>query len=380
MEKALRCPSKPYKIFSVNRNSPFRISAFLFLLSLVSPPPAYSLTNGLALTPPMGWNSWYNFTDRISETLIEQMADTMATNGMKDAGYEYVNIDNCWSLGNDVNGLPIVDTTKFPSGMKALGDHIHSKGLKFGLYSRKGLPLWGFCTPFSMDWNRTGYANVLASWGVDFMKIDNAPSTNISLQADYAVVGDAFADCGRPIVYSICVGVFESWMPSVGNLWRTTIDIGGDWSGVTNNLDQNNWTAPLAGPGQWNDPDILVVGRGSLTYEESKANFTMWCMVAAPLIAGNDLRFMPASIRDILTASEVIAVDQDPAGIQGTPVSSVPGVEGNLEVWSKPLGAKGTTRAVALFNRSLVPADISVWWTNLDLGIGPAQVRDLWAR
>lgn len=345
----------------------------------VAPERCVGLTNGLALTPPMGWNSWNRFTGAINEQLIQQMADAMATNGMKAVGYQYVNIDDCWSVGNDTNGLPLVDTNKFPSGMKALGDYIHAKGLKFGLYTRRGTPSCGYCTPFAMDWNLTGYADKLASWGMDYLKVDLSAGTN-SYKTDYTLIGNALAGCGRPVVYSICTGCFESWMPDCGNLWRTTQDISFDFPSIVSNLDVNNTVAWAGGPGHWNDPDMLQVGNGALTDDENRSHFTMWCIAAAPLIAGNDLRSMSGNIGGILTAPEVIAVDQDAAGVQGTRVSSVVGSGGNLEVWSKPLGTQGSSKAVALFNRSTNQSNITVYWTNINLSSGPALVRDLWAR
>ena len=357
------------------------------LLVLITVSPTWALTNGVALTPPMGWNSWYTFTDNINETLIRQMADAIATNGMKETGYEYVALDDCWSLGNDESGLPIVDTSKFPSGMAALGSYIHGKGLKFGLYTRcgEGPTHWGYRTPFGIGTNRTGYINTLASWGCDFLKVDLDPTTN-SLQADFEAISQGIVACGRPMAYSICTGWFAPWMPACGNMWRTSNDwsFSNQFQVMLSILDQNNSTAWAAGPGQWNDPDMLMVGVAPayflMTDTEYRAHFTMWCIVAAPLIAANDVRSMTPAIKEILTAPEVISVDQAASGVQGTRISSVAGTGGALEVWRRPLGNNTNIQAVALLNRSTIAADITVYWTNLNLSSASAQVRDLWAR
>lgn len=335
-----------------------------------------ALENGLARTPPMGWNSWNYFSSGINETIVKEIADAMVSSGMKDAGYEYIVIDDTWqATSRDANGNLVPNPTKFPSGMKALADYIHSKGLKFGLYSDRGTAT---CCGLPGSY---GYevkdANTFAAWGVDYIKYDNCnPAPGSNIVDDYTRMRDALAGCGRPIVYSICAWWYQGWEVEVGNLWRTTNDISDNFSSVCSIIETNNQSAAVAGPGHWNDPDMLEVGNGGMTTTEYQAHFSMWCIMAAPLMAGNDLRNMSQETINILTNTEVIAVDQDPAGIQGTRVVD----NGDLEVWCKPLGsATGNTKAVALFNRSGSAATITVNWSDIGLS-GSATVRDLWAK
>jgi alpha-galactosidase len=335
----------------------------------------YSLTNGLALAPPMGWNSWNNFGCNINEVLIRNSADAMATNGMKAVGYRFINLDDCWQLSRDPNGVIVADPARFPSGIKALADYVHAKGLLLGLYSDHGL---NTCAGRPGGY---GYeyldANTYASWGVDYLKYDNCnlpPGDNS--QADYFRMSDALMKSGHPITFSICAWSFSSWAPNLGNLWRTTGDISDSFSSMVSKLGDNSKPAFVAGPGRWNDPDMLEVGRGGMTALEDQAHFTLWCIMAAPLLAGNDLRNMSAQTLSILTNPEVIAVDQDPAGEQGIQVAG----SSTLQVWCKPLGANFNTKAVALFNTGTNAASITAAWTNLGLLPGPATVRDLWAR
>jgi alpha-galactosidase len=324
----------------------------------------------------MGWSSWNYFHCGVTETDVMRMADVMATNGMKDAGYQYINIDDCWALYRDTNGVVVADTNSFPSGIKALADYVHSRGLKFGLYTDRGSAT---CAGRPGSY---GYENLdaltYASWGVDYVKEDACNSVD-DAYSDYTRMSAALASCGRPIVFSLCNGPFAPWMPVVGNLWRTTGDLQSSFDSVLSNLDDNSNSAFAAGPGQWNDPDMMVVGLG-MSDTEDQAHFSMWCIAAAPLIAGNNLTNMSQATLATLTNPEVIAVDQDPAGVQGTRVSSVAGPGGNLEVWCKPLGTDLTTKVVALFNRSSTNASIIVNWSDILLQPGNATVRDLWAR
>ena len=334
-----------------------------------------ALENGLARTPPMGWNSWNYFASGINETIVMGIADVMVSSGMKDAGYEYIIIDDTWQASRDSNGNIVPNATKFPSGMKALADYIHSKGLKLGLYSDRGTAT---CCGLPGSY---GYevqdATTYAKWGVDYIKYDNCnPAPGSVIQDDYIRMRDALANCGRPIVYSICAWWYQGWEVEVGNLWRTTSDISDNFSSVCSIIETNNQSAAVAGPGHWNDPDMLEVGNGGMTTTEYQAHFSMWCIMAAPLIAGNDLRNMTQETINILTNTEVIAVDQDAAGIQGTRVVD----NGDLEVWCKPLGSStGNTKAVALFNRSSATATMTVNWSDIGLS-GSATVRDLWAK
>ncbi|MCD6377150.1 MAG: glycoside hydrolase family 27 protein [Caldisericaceae bacterium] len=339
----------------------------------------------LALTPPMGWNSWNTFKCDINENLIKEIADAMVSSGMKDAGYEYVIIDDCWQVSRDSAGNIQADPEKFPSGIKALADYIHSKGLKFGIYSDAGLKT---CQgrPGSRGYEFQD-ARQYAKWGVDYLKYDWCYHGTQDAKASYALMGMALRATGRPIVYSICEwGTNKPWLWGKevgGNLWRTTEDILNCWDcraswggmGFVHILDAQDSLAKYAGPGHWNDPDMLEVGNSGLTLSESRAHFSLWCVLAAPLIAGNDIRKMTPEIRDILTNKEVIAVDQDSLGKQGRKVKDL----GDLEVWSKEL--RDGSRAVVLFNRSKKSAKIGISWE--EIGMNKAalmKVRDLWKK
>jgi alpha-galactosidase len=343
------------------------------LLALQPAAPGLALTNNLALTPPMGWNSWNYFGCNVSDTLIRGIADTMATNGMQAAGYQFINIDDCWQVSRDTNGVIVPDPARFPNGIKALADYVHAKGFKLGIYSDHGLE--------TCQGRPGGYgyeyldANTYAAWGVDYLKYDNCnlPAGDDS-RADYLRMADALMKSGRPITFSLCHWAYASWEPDAGNLWRTTGDINDSFASMVSNLNGNQPPAFLAGPGRWNDPDMLEVGNGGMTSTEDQAHFSLWCVVSAPLIAGNDLTSMSAQTASILTNAELIAVDQDPAGEQGIPAAGT-----TLQVWCKPLGTDFTTKAVALFNSTNAAQSITVTWTNVGLQAGPATVRDLWA-
>ncbi len=344
----------------------------------------WALDNGLALTPPMGWNSWNKFGCDVSEDLIRSTADAMVSRGMRDAGYQFVVIDDCWQVGRDKEGNIVADPKRFPSGMKALADYIHAKGLKFGIYTDAGT---GTCE------NRPGSrgyefqdARQYAAWGVDYVKIDWCNTSTQDCPSSYALFRNALKASGRAIVFSICEwGTSKPWLwaKDVGHLWRTTEDIVDCWDCKTNGgglgwtkiLDLQVGLETYAGPGHWNDPDMLEVGNGMMKSHEYEAHFSLWCILAAPLMAGNDLRNMTGEIAEILTNKEVIAIDQDPLGMQGRKVRD----DGDHEVWSKQL--KGGGRAVALLNCGKEPGAISVAWEELGyLASLPAAVRDLWAK
>ncbi len=314
--------------------------------------------DSLALTPPMGWNSWNCFSCDINEQKVKDMADLIVANGMKEAGYEYINIDDCWQVGRDADGNIQVDSLRFPSGIRALADYIHAKGLKFGIYSCAG-SLTCAGRPGSRGYQYQD-ARTYAKWGVDYLKYDWCYDEHQSPQGAYRTMSDALKICGRPIVFSICEwGNSEpwKWAKGVGQLWRTTGDIAGlfegsiHWGGlsVVDIIDRNAELYPYAGPGHWNDPDMLQVGNGDLTLEENRSHFTMWCMLAAPLLAGNDLRKMNAEVLNILIDKDVIAIDQDRLGKQGRRYIKV----GSHEVWVKQL-ANGEA-AVCFFNRDEKP-------------------------
>jgi alpha-galactosidase len=336
----------------------------------------------LAKTPPMGWNSWNRFGCDVSEQLILEMADALVTTGMRDAGYQYIVIDDCWQVSRDDRGQIVADPNRFPSGIKVLADRVHAKGLKFGLYSDAGSKT---CQgrPGSNGYEVED-ARQYAAWGVDYLKYDWCSNDGVDPKIAYPTMRDALKSTGRSIVFSICEWGYSNpwtWARGVGHLWRTTIDIQDcwdcvrDWGGAgwTVLLDKQVGLEKFAGPGGWNDPDMLEVGNGDLTTSENRAHFSFWALLAAPLMAGNDLRTMSAETRDILTNREVIAIDQDPLGIQGRRVRD----DGDTEVWAKRLADGG--QAVIFFNRGKAEAPINVSWVELGMAYAaePA-VRDIW--
>jgi len=337
----------------------------------------------LAPTPPMGWNSWNKFGCNINEALVRKQADAMAASGMKAAGYQYIVIDDCWQKSRDDEGNIVADPERFPSGIKALADYVHSKGLKFGLYSDAGALTCGG-RPGSAG-REFQDARQYAKWGVDYLKYDWCNTGTRNAEAAYTIMAKALRESGRDIVLSICEwgnNQPEGWAPAVGHLWRTTGDIYDawegkkDWShGMTNILDMQAERWRNSGPNAWNDPDMLEVGNGGITSTEYESHFSLWAMLAAPMIAGNDLSTMDADTRRILTNADVIAVDQDPLGQQARRVWK----QGDLEIWARPL--KGGEHAVVLFNRSKAPAEMKVGWDQLNLPAGlRADVKDLWSK
>lgn len=314
----------------------------------------------LAQTPPMGWNSWNYFECNISEELIRETADAIVSSGLKDVGYIYVNIDDCWHGVRDSLGFIHPNKERFPSGIKALADYVHSKGLKLGIYSCAGSKT---CAGYSGSRGHE-YQDAItyASWGIDYLKYDWCNTENLNAIGSCTTMRDALYSAGRPIVLSICEWGNNKpweWGAEVGHLWRTTGDIyncfdciedHGTWKswGVMQILDMQNGLRKYAGPGHWNDPDMMEVGNG-LTDNENRAHFSMWCMIAAPLIAGNDIRNLPKDVKSILTNKEVIAIDQDALGIQGFKYSS----KDSVEVWFKPL--VNDDWAMCVLNRSNEP-------------------------
>jgi len=338
----------------------------------------------LASAPPMGWNSWNKFGCDVSEPLIRETADAMVSSGMKDAGYQFVVIDDCWQVDRDPQGRIVPDAKRFPSGMKALADYVHGKGLKFGLYSDAGAMT---CQrrPGSLGYEQED-ARQYAAWGADYLKYDWCYTDGVDPKIAYTTMRDALRATGRPIVFSLCEWGRSKpweWARGVGHVWRTTEDIQDcwdclrDWGGAgwVRLLDKQVGLEKFAGPGGWNDPDMLEVGNGGLTTAESRAHFSLWAMIAAPLMAGNDLRSMTPEIRDILTNKDVIAIDQDPLGRQATRIRD----DGEFEVWARPLA--GGDWAVALLNRGKQAHDITVAWVELGLSASAApRVRDLWTK
>ncbi len=348
--------------------------------------PATTVTpNGLAATPPMGWNDWYSFGCNVSASLIEQTAQAMVTSGMKAAGYQYVNIDDCWlDPQRAADGSLQADPAKFPDGIKAVADYVHSLGLKLGIYEDVGTKT---CAGYPGSYGHYQQdAQTLASWGIDFVKMDwcNVPFSDFPgltqqqvAENLYTEFGQALRATGRPILYSICEWNPSlqpwTWAPEIANMWRSNDDYGDTWSQVLGNLGQEASLAGYAGPGHWNDPDILQIGRSGLTTSEDQAQFSMWAMLSAPLLAGNDLRSMTPAVRDILTNREVIAIDQDPLGAEATRLSE----QGNADVWVKQL-ANGD-RAIMLLNRGSTPLSISTTARAAGLpAAGGYRVRNLW--
>jgi alpha-galactosidase len=351
------------------------LSALLLLLTFgVSAAYRTSPPTRVALTPPMGWNSWNHFGCDVSEALIRETADAIVSSGMLDAGYKYVVIDDCWQVSRDRSGTIIADPQRFPHGIKALADYVHSKGLKFGIYSDAGTKT---CQgrPGTLGFEERD-AQTYAGWGVDYVKEDWCNADRLDARTQYTKFRRALDRTGRPIVLSICEwGVNQpwDWAPSVGNLWRTTDDISDNWASMLSNLDQSAQHSAVARPGAWNDPDMLEIGNGGMTADEYRAHMSLWAMQAAPLIAGNDLRTMSAETKSILTNAEVIAVDQDSLGAQGTLVSSGPP---ERQVWSKPL--RDGSRAVVLLNRATSSDSISLSFRRAGIHTDSASVRDLW--
>jgi len=341
--------------------------------------------NGLALTPPMGWNSWNKFACNVNEQTVRDTADAMVSSGMRDAGYQYVVIYDCWQGPRDPCGVITADTLKFPSGIKALADYVHSRGLKFGIYSDAGRLTCGG-RPASQG-HEYQDALTYARWGVDYLKYDWCNTGERNAREAYAVMADALRSSGRDIVFSMCEWGTASpwlWAKNTANLWRTTGDIsddfatkkkGHDWEHpVLMLVDLNEPLWPFAGPGHWNDADMLEVGNGGMTPDEYRAHISLWAMMASPLMAGNDVAHMDETTRSILLNKEVIAVDQDRLGAQGHRMWK----DVDREIWVKPLA--GGARAVLLFNRGEAPVAIRATAEQLGYPAGVrAKVRDLWA-
>jgi len=338
----------------------------------------------LAKTPPMGWNSWNKYHCDVSEALIMQMADAMVSSGMKDAGFEYIVIDDCWQIARDENGEIVADKDRFPHGMKYVADYVHSKGLKFGIYSCAG-KLTCEKRPGGLG-HEYQDARTYARYEVDYLKYDWCNSSTQDAKSSYANMRDALYAAGRPIVFSICEWGSNKpweWAGDVGHLWRTTGDIGDSWNSLINIFNQQKDLARYAGPGHWNDPDMLEVGNGGMTYEEYKTHFSLWCMLASPLMAGNDLQNMTPETKSILLNKEIIALDQDSLGRQAVCYRD----NGDYQIWIKVLA--NNEKAICLLNKSDEKKSVMVDYAllakaNTGRRSGPAmnlenyRVRDLW--
>jgi alpha-galactosidase len=323
----------------------------------------------------MGWNSWNKFAGRVDDATVRSIADAMASNGMKEAGYRYINIDDTWEAGRDAQGN-IQTNKKFPD-MKALADYVHSKGLKLGIYSSPGP---NTCAGYEGSYGHEEQdAKTYAAWGIDYLKYDWCGArtlyTDEEMPAIYQKMGDALLASGRPIVYSLCqYGRLDVWKWGAdvgGNLWRTTGDIRDSWDSMSHIGFGQNDLAQWARPGHWNDPDMLEIGNGAMSETEYRTHMSLWAILAAPLLAGNDLRSMSPGIHQILTNREVIAVNQDKEGKQGKQVWK----SGEQEIWTKPLSDGAT--AVAVFNRGKDETKVSVKWADLGI-VKKKAARDLW--
>ncbi|MGE5206962.1 MAG: glycoside hydrolase family 27 protein [Chlamydiota bacterium] len=329
-----------------------------------------------AATPPMGWNSWNHFACKVTAADVRAAADSIASNGMKAAGYTYINIDDCWQGKRDAQGN--IHANERFGDMKALADYVHSKGLKIGIYSSPGPKT---CAGYEGSYRHEEQdAKQYAAWGFDYLKYDWCSASKVYKSSQmpevYKKMHDALAGTGRPIVFSLCQYGLDRvwrWGASVGgNLWRTTEDISDRYDRMSVIGFDQNGLQRFAGPGHWNDPDMLEIGNGGMNHDEYITHMSLWSLLAAPLLAGNDLSKVSAADLAILTNKEVIAVDQDAKGAQGYRVTQ----EGPLEVWAKPL-ADGSY-AVGLFNRGESPNPVTLELK--DIGInGSAQIRDLWA-
>lgn len=374
----------------------FGALAFAFLTVIIASAGAYAQKfQRLAETPPMGWNSWNKFGPNVDEQMIREMADAMVLSGMKSAGYEFINIDDAWQGYRDSLGFVHPDSARFPHGMKALADYVHSKGLKLGIYSDAGnMTCAGRVGSRGHEYQD---ALIYSKWGIDYLKYDWCYTNGLNPIGAYTTMRNALYAAGRPVVFSICEwGTAKPWLwaDTVGNLWRTTGDISANFE---KNIDHGTWVQlsvmsildlqkglrKYAGPGHWNDPDMLEVGNG-MSNSEDRAHFSMWCMLAAPLIAGNDLRNMNPETKAILENEEAIAVDQDSLGVEGFTYSSADSVE----VWFKPL-MKGDW-AMCFLNRSISPKNVafdfqkenvfdSLSGRNAGFENTMYKLRDLWA-
>ena len=369
----------------------------LFLLPVFCAPALAQKFEGLALTPPMGFNTWNTFQANIDEMLIKETAEAMIKNGMRDAGYVYIVIDDCWeSKERDAKGNIVADPVKFPNGMKALSDWLHAKGFKFGLHNCAGVKT---CAGYPGGWGHEFQdALTYASWGLDYLKYDWCDHGTADGRDAYARMSAALRAAGHPVVFSLCEWGQNKpweWAKDVGHLWRTSGDIYDSYDGrkswemgwkrildlqytLVENSMGSDGIGKYAGPGHWNDPDMLEVGKSGLSYAESRAHFSLWCVIAAPLIAGNDVRHMKEEYRSMLTDKEVIAIDQDALGKQGFRALAEPA--NNLEVWAKELS--NGEWAVCALNTAPTDAELTIKWEYFSwfLKGQPFSLQDVWAK
>ena len=365
-------------MFGLNKKNgrKFGVIASLALAGLASQ--AFASADTLVLTPPLGWNSWNVFHENINEKQIQEIADAMVESGLRDAGYVFLNLDDNWmDTKRDAQGNLQNNPKTFPSGMKAIADYVHKKGLKFGLYGDRGKRT---CHHYNSNWQSESGSNghevqdakKLAEWGVDYWKYDNCDSDPRTQEKDYTAMSNALRNSGRDIVFSICMWEYKDWMPKIANLWRTTFDIGPEWistswyRGVYEIIDANNKYWQIAKPGHWNDPDMLEVGNRGLSYEEQRSQMTMWSIMAAPIMISSDVRNMSNETKELYLNKDMIAINQDSLGVQGHRISDKNG----KQVWTKPL--KNGDIAVALLNNNnstqTVECNFKDIWKKKDLG------------
>ncbi|HZK07189.1 MAG TPA: glycoside hydrolase family 27 protein [Bacteroidales bacterium] len=352
---------------------------FLSLLVLM----AAALYGQSAKAPIMGWSSWNNFRTNIDEAMIRQQADALVTSGLWDAGYRFINIDDGYFGGRDLSGQIFVDSTKFPSGMKSLADYIHSKNLKAGIYSDAGRNTCGSIWDDDKNGIGVGLYGYLEQdchlffnkWGFDFLKVDwcGAEQMKLDEETEYVRIIDHVKSLDSNIVFNVCRWQFPGeWVTKKADSWRISGDIDASFSSILHIIDLNVELYKYASAGHYNDMDMLQVGRG-MSYDEDKTHFSMWCMLNSPLLAGNDLRSMSAETIEILTNQELIALSQDIGYRQATRIFS----QDNLEIWLKPLGVDGKSKAVALMNRG--EQEIDFYLSPEMIGVEThCQLRDLW--
>ncbi|WP_221030456.1 glycoside hydrolase family 27 protein [Actomonas aquatica] len=376
----------------MNRLNP--LSALALGAALLASPLSAQKFEDLAQTPPMGWNSWNTFASNINEDLVKGVADAMVANGMRDAGYEYIVLDDTWSLRErDENGSLVADPEKFPSGMKALADYVHERGFKLGIYSCAGSKT---CAGYpGSQGHEYQDARLWASWGIDYLKYDWCYTETRDAREAYTTMRDALYTAGRPIVFSICEwGTAKpwEWAEDVGHLWRTTGDIYDSWDGykmwemgwkrildLQSELVKEwgpNGIAKYAGPGHWNDPDMMEVGNDGLTVAESRAHFSLWCMIAAPLMAGNDVRHMSDEITAIMTDPDVIAINQDPLGKQG--FKALDEDAAGIEIFLKELS--DGEWAVCALNTADEARELTIPFHRFYMLGEPKELYDVWTK
>jgi alpha-galactosidase len=372
-------------VSDTHRELPPNASSFNYSLALVllvslpacsasPPPPSKSsqlLGQSAAPTPVMGWSTWNPFLCHVTAADVEEAADALVSSGMREVGYHYVNIDDCWAEPTrNAAGELVPDPRAFPGGIAAVADYVHARGLYLGIYTDRGTET---CAGRAgSQGHEKQDADTFASWHVDYVKDDNCHSdpNPVVTQDEYTLMSAGLRETGRPILFGLCQHVFNEWGIGIASQWRTTPDLSDTWEDMLFNITHNELVAAYEGPNVWNDPDMLQVGNGGLSATEDQTHFNLWAISAAPLIAGTNLTTMSEATRETLTNEEIIGVDQDPLGLQGVPVS----VDGS--VWAKPLLADGE-RAVVLLNTGDDAASISFELSQIGLADGKATVRDL---